>query len=117
MKLPRPQFPDWVDLPTWADILVKFLVASALITLSFAVLQLVNLVDAQERGTLCRFEVNADVAGIGDEITAKTSELLIAAAQGNETEIIRLSEELDVLVERLYPAIQVRNQAAERCRR
>ena len=98
------------------DLVVKTLIAGALIVLALNTLESGRQDRATAAAQVCRFEISADVNSISDQIDAKIAEVVVAASQGNDPAVAKAGQELEVLVDRLYPAIDARNKAVESCR-
>lgn len=98
------------------DLVVKTLIAGALIVLALNTLESGRQDRATAQAQVCRFEISADVNSISDQIDAKIAEVVVAASQGDDAAVAKAGQELEVLVDRLYPAIQDRNRAVESCR-
>lgn len=98
------------------DIAVKIVLAFGLLIVGLSNRQLSGDVSSTAEAQVCRFDIDAEVTSIGDQIDAKIAEVVVGAARDDQPAVSKAGQELEVLVERLYPAIQDRNKAAEDCR-
>lgn len=105
------------------DLLLRATLPAAVLILATVAYAQNHTIDNLETGITCRSRVNAEVAGISDKITAKTTDLFNAAINhpgvpGHPSpEVVAVNRDLVQLKEQLYPAIERRDQAAESCRR
>jgi hypothetical protein len=92
------------------------LVASSAVLLALSMLLLVFENRDLQRSQECRFDIGAEVNGIGDRIDQATARGLVALAEEDSAGLARQVAIIREQTALLEPAIDERNRAVEVCR-
>lgn len=74
-----------------------------------------NTINNQNKSTECRFDINAEVQAIDDEVDLIVARIVIAAVREDDVRVLELAVDLEELTTQLEQASERRANAVETC--
>lgn len=87
----------------------------AMLNVAFENRNLHNQIQALQEDSACRFDINAEVNAVGDEIDVTVALIIDAALRDNQVRVTELREDLSQNIEDLVQAQERRTDALEEC--